>query len=587
MAETNSSELPNWVAKRDGRLVAFDADEICQTIFAGTEALRQPNAFLAREMTESVLHFLAQEHGTSTPTTAQIADLVTKVLRELGQPELAQAVASGQWSVPSGQQPVDRGQRIEDSPATDCWPLATAHWPLPQLLDQCRRTYSLQAVFSRDVVAAQDEGWLTLVGLEHPAELEGGVVDWPGGASRSLLSALVQARRRFGSFIVLDSPDQQEERGLGEFVSDLKDGLQATGLHAVINLNIAQPPAWVEQPGHGPLFGGDRTSPTAGSVATGQAFALLEQLHDNEQIRIDWHLSERDFAASSHDAWFKAASVLLTLRVRNLHLAERDEYSPSPALHSFVFDRPRMPIALGEGLDRRHPAVLQATGLHLAPLLDMPGVEGNIDLLLEKLLHLTRMAVSTGAQKRNFLRRQAEDQGDLQRGFLLDRARLTVIPVGLAAVVQRGTTPERKRPELARQIVQRLRQCLIESGRSANLEAVLESPWWTMDREPTQARSTLHGPRSTISPHLAGLTCADFTLSAEDQLRAAGILHQLTGTGTATVLVPADILANAERVVQLLRYAWAKTDIVRLRFAPFPAAAEEAGDLLVRGNERS
>ena len=641
MAETNSFELPSWVSKRDGHLVAFDADEICQTIFAGTEDLGQPNAFLAREMTESVLHFLSQEHGTGTPTTAQVADLVTKVLRELGQPDLAQAVERGAGTVNRGPWTDQATVDVSRSTVHGAWSTASADLPLSQFMDQCRRAFSLQAVFSRDVVAAQDEGWLTLVGLEHPAELEGGVVDWPGGADRSLLSAMVQARRRFGSFIALDSPEQalgsgqwpvasgqsllttdhrplsaaQWERHVADFVGDLKDGLQATGLHAVINLNVAQPPAWVEQPGDGPLF---RPPARSASDGTASAFSLLgvlvEQFPEGEErIRVDWHLGERDFAASSQDDLLKVVRKLGVGRgACGGGRGEREKgrrgegekgdgsispflpFSPSPLLPprlgppaTFVFDRPRMPVALGEGLDRQHPAVLQVAGLHLGPLLDMPGVEGNMDLLLEKLVHLTRMAVSAGTQKRHFLRRQAEHQGGLQRGFLLDRARLAVIPVGLAAVVQREASREHKRPELARQIVQRLRQCLIESGRCANLEAVLDSPWWTMnrgpwtvDRGPTMPRSTVHGPRPTISPHLAGLTCADFTLSAEDQLRAAGMLHQLTGTGTATVLVPADVLAKSERVVQLLRYAWAKTDIVRLRFARIPAAVEEAEDLL-------
>ena len=564
MAESNFSELPNWVSKRDGRLVAFDADEICQTIFAGTEEMRQPNAFLAREMTESVLHFLAQEHGAGTPTTAQIAELMTKVLRELGQTDLAQAVYKRAKSVSEPRQGDKETRRQGEENDSPCLLVSLSPCLSPaQFVDQCRRAFSLQAVFSRDVVAAQDEGWLTLVGLEHPAELEGGVVDWPGEADRSLLSALVQARRRFGSFIALDSPEQalplgpQSERHVANFIGDLKEGLQATGLHVVINLNVAQPPAWVEQPGDGPLFGrtedrGRRTEEGNASLA----LALLERLLSVEQIRVDWHLGERDFAAASQDNLLK---VVRTLGVDcEAWTVDRgpwtEDRGPSsrPTVHgppaTFVFDRPRMPVALGEGLDRRHPAVLQVAGLHLAPLVDMPGVEGNVEVLLQKLLHLTRMAVSTGTQKRNFLRRQAEHQSDLQRGFFLDRARLAVIPVGLAAVVQRDSNRSLSfREAQARQIVQRLRQCLVESGRSANLEAVLDSPWWTVNRGPWTvdrgpwtvdhgSRTTDHGPR--ITDH--GLTWADFTLPAEDQLRAAGMLHQLTGTGTATLLVPAE-----------------------------------------------
>src|SRR5262245_27078738 len=89
----SSPGLPGWVTKRDGRLVPFEADKIAQALFGATEELGQADAFLSRELTASVLHFLAQEYGDASPTTAQIADLVAKVVRELGQPALAQAYA--------------------------------------------------------------------------------------------------------------------------------------------------------------------------------------------------------------------------------------------------------------------------------------------------------------------------------------------------------------------------------------------------------------------------------------------------------------------------------------------------------------
>src|SRR5205823_7720202 len=82
---------PNWVAKRDGRVVPFEGDKICRAVFAATEELGRPDAFLARELTDSVLHFLANDLDADTATTAQIADTVVKVVRELGHPALAQA----------------------------------------------------------------------------------------------------------------------------------------------------------------------------------------------------------------------------------------------------------------------------------------------------------------------------------------------------------------------------------------------------------------------------------------------------------------------------------------------------------------
>ena len=85
---------PTWVRKRDGRLVPFNADKISQALFAASENLGRPDAFLARELADGVVHFLAGEVEGTTPTTTQIADLTIKIVRELGQPALAQAFSS-------------------------------------------------------------------------------------------------------------------------------------------------------------------------------------------------------------------------------------------------------------------------------------------------------------------------------------------------------------------------------------------------------------------------------------------------------------------------------------------------------------
>src|SRR5205823_1043448 len=93
------AEMKSWLeqtgfTKRDGRLVPFEPDRISQALFAASEALGRPDAFLARELADGVLHFVGREFAAGdTPTTGQIADLVAKVTRELGQPALAQAFA--------------------------------------------------------------------------------------------------------------------------------------------------------------------------------------------------------------------------------------------------------------------------------------------------------------------------------------------------------------------------------------------------------------------------------------------------------------------------------------------------------------
>ena len=540
-------DLPVSVCQRDGRVVPFEADRICQSIFRATEVLGQPNAFLAREMTDGVLHFLAQEHGTGSPTTAQIADLVVKVLRELGQPLLAQGMAHE--SDITGQRQ-GTGDQDNDVIETLTLPSFTDKTP-EQFLDDCRRLYSQHGVLSRDLLAAQNEGFLSLAGLERPGELAGGVIPWTGQEDESLLAAILEARRRFGGFIVLDSPEialaksKNAPEAIRNFVRELGQGLEATGLKAIVNLDAQEPPAWANQGGQGPLFpAGDGISGTGlASVRHSLLQSLLENSTAAGRVRIDWHLGESDIQSSDI-----GLSMALTAASQGQPV-------------SFVFDRAKMAHALAEGVDRRHPAVLQVTGLHLNRLADM---DGNLDHFLQKLLHLAQMALSAGVQKRRFLRHNAERNGsqaeDLRRGFFLDRARLCVIPVGLPAVVQRFAGQSITGKEgmvLARQIVERLGECLTKAGRSLNLDAVLDSPWW-------MGAQTGEGTMFS-QPHLVGLTSAAFAGSAEEQLRAAGSLHQLAGGGTGTLLLPADLLGNIDRLVQILQFAWKKSAVVRVR----------------------
>src|SRR6266571_1546918 len=81
---------PGWIHKRDGRLVPFEADKISQSLFAASESLGRPDAFTARELTDSVLHFLYAELNGAIPQTGQVAEMTIKIVRELGQAAIAQ-----------------------------------------------------------------------------------------------------------------------------------------------------------------------------------------------------------------------------------------------------------------------------------------------------------------------------------------------------------------------------------------------------------------------------------------------------------------------------------------------------------------
>jgi hypothetical protein len=540
------SPPPAWVYQRDGRLVPFEADRISQSLFAATERLGRPDAFLARELTDGVLHFLAAEADSTIPTTTQIAELVVKVVRELGQPALAQVYHDHVG------QPAEPATTTEPVPAPREDEIVVRFAPgepLDVVRRACLRAYTLKAVFTRDLVAAQGDGLLTLTGLEHPHELAACVVTPPRTGDRGLVESLEAVRNLAGGVAALDGPEYvlwhggRGKEAVSAFVRELGIGLRATGLRAVINLNSAMPPAWADELADGPLFAGQRPAPEPERLA-GLVDALLEELHAanlwagteprESPVRVDWHLGSRDFQSTAKERLLRLARWALEGRAL-----------------AFVFDRPRRPVPLAEGLDRQHPALLLLVGLHLPRLAAQPGLCNDPSLFLLKLGSLARLALSAASQKRDYLRRHGAPA--LAQGFLLDRARLAVAPVGLEQVVRlllgRGLCADATALELGRQIVGRLGEVLHHDGRQSQREACLDAP-----------------ADFSLGDGEAGLTAWDATVPVKNQLRAAGVLHATAGTGTAAVLLPEESVPAAEQVVSWLRGAWQQTDVVRVRF---------------------
>lgn len=551
--------LPGWVHLRDGRLAPFDPGRISQSLFTATAALGQPNAFLARELTDSVLHFLAEDHDGSIPTTAQIAELIVKVLRELGQVPLARVYAQIQ-----AQPPEEIPRPVLELP------VETSTSP-QSLTRQCLLAYSLSEVFSRDLAAAQADGLITLLGLEHPLELESCVLGAvPAEASSGtairtgldLLQRLRDARGVAADITAIDSPEYlvgeptAPETVRTSWPGELALGLQLTGMRALIHLNCARPPSWAETPTLGPLFQShgspDRISCRPSSEE------LLDQLLFEEPLRhrsaIDWHLSAGDFpdpAPRSHRL----------LRVARAALAKNRIF--------FIFDRPRRNLILGPGLDRSTPAVLLTVAVQLPQVADLPGVGRDADLFLRKLGSVARWCLSAAQQKRVFLRRRASS-GDnptptLHRGFLLDRARLVVIPVGLEATVRRltgrGLCDDWVGLDLAQRILQRLREVLHQEGASTNLSVCLGGASPLLPTGPLQPGWSWTSADGHLAPDV---TPWDANAPPLAQLRAAGALHGSSDQGTATLLLPPERTLEVEELAELLQFAWKQTEIRRL-----------------------
>jgi hypothetical protein len=595
----SSSPTPfAWVHKRDGRLVPFDADRISRSLFAAGESLGRPDAFASRELTDSILHFLSAEASGTTPTTAQIAELIIKVVRELGQPALAKAFAEAQTRKAESGKQAEEDQRQSGAwtGATQRWdalpdfrsapsantgptPLQLAQWveglPSPASLawrtaSACLHDYALREVYARDLVAAQADGLLTLTGLEAPLELAAQVLGVAGTGSTDLVQMVEEARSVAGEYLALDGPEYLLARpgtardAVRSLSRELAIGLRITHLQAVINLNSALPPPWAGALAAGPLFEGHRQGPEAKQIA-----AILDQLLEHllvpdafgSAIRVDWHLGERDFLED------KIAGLL--------RLARR---ALEGAPLAFVFDRPRRPVTLAEGLDRQHPAVLLTVGLHLPRLLEQSGSPIDPPSFLRKLGSLARLALSAATQKREFLRRRTSSRPNVNRGFVLDRARLVVVPVGLNHVTQQllghGFCSEGPARQFALQVVNGLRSVLEKDAQPCVLDTCVDS---TLSHRLTPAD---HGGEEPLdgsqiwpisdgrwppSMEVAGLTPWDANATAKDQLQSASPLHAAAGMGTVALLVTEERPLSAEELVRLLRYAWQQTEVSRVR----------------------
>jgi hypothetical protein len=541
---------PAWVRKRDGRVVPFEADRVSRALFAATESLGRPDAFLARELTDGVVHFLAADGADATPSTAEVADLVVKVVRELGHPALAEAFA-------------EHGRRRE---RTNTPSAKTEHeivlrfsatTTLAEVVSACRRAYSRQAVFARDLVAAQGDGLLTLTGLEAPDELAGCVLESaaPDAPPGDLLAAVEEARRAAGRVVVLDGPEYRlgclgatPEDAAQAFVRDLRFALRVTDLEVVVNLNSAVPPSWADDLADGPLFA-DQRRPADHDRLDDLRDRLVRVLpaprHTPSALRADWHLAESDFRPEKRER----LEGLSRLALETSALA-------------FVFDRPRRSVVLAEGVDRAHPAILLVVGLHLPRLAEQSGRDP--DRFLRKLETLARLAVSAAVQKREYLRRR-ERSGHappaLGSGFLVDRACLVAAVVGLDAVVCQltgsGLCAGGASLDLGRRIVAHLRDVLRHEGRAALLETCVDAPS-SFCLEPNAGA----WPEATDA---AGLTPWEPTAPVKSQLRAGAALHAGAASGTLAIFLPADDLPTAEQVADWLRLAWRQGEVNRLR----------------------
>ena len=494
---------PAWVSKRDGRLVPFDADRISRALFAAGEAIGRPDAFLARELADGVVHFVAMDSEGGTPTTARVAEVVEQVVRELGQPELALAFAR---------------QAVGKARVPQASRMAMAR----------QQTWR----FTRDLESARDAGLLILP-AHAPDLLSSGVL---GPPTADFVTDMRVLRRLVGHAVALDGLESRVAGGVScrDLAGQVARSLEETNLEARANLNLA-PPSWADPVAAGPLFAGAEAGFDPASLRAA-ADGLLESLLalNLPRFGIDWHLGAADFEAGGATRLARVLSLALI---------------GSPV--AFVFDRPRRELSLGTGLDRRHPAVLLQVGLNLPALARQAGLLADVDRFRQRLGTLVRLALSAATQKRDHVR-QSEHGAELASGFLLDRARFVVVPVGLDEVVTEFTgwsmSVGGESLDLGRSLVRRLREALDHDGRLAQMDCRLDGP----------VGFRLSGVA------VAGLTPWDPGASLRSQVRAGSALHAGNGAGSLALFVG----EHGAALASVLEGMWRQTEIVRVEVVP-------------------
>jgi hypothetical protein len=518
---TDGSTLPSWVVGRDGQLTSFDEDRLSRALFAAGVRTGQSDPLLARELTDAALHFLADERVAEPLPVDELVELVGKVIRELGQPALARAFQQnvGSRDLPAGSGPGLAPDFAADRPG--------AREVLRRAAASALTEFTHREILTPDLRAAEREGLLAFFDLATPLELAAVVVPTIGTNVTALLEA---ARDRAGLYVAFDSPYHvlPDAAAAVAWVRDLSTAIRTVGLHAIVNLNAAEPPPTETQRG-GPLFSSvvDTDTRRPAEIADVMIDALMAT--SPADCRVDWHVCEQDFRPAN--------------RSRLLRIAR---YALDGASIAFVCDHPRRPVDLAEGLDRRHPAVLGVVGVGLPRLIEVVTNGGTVlpdaDVLAAKLGSLARLALSAGIARREFLRQRARPA--VVGEFLLDRARLVVVPVGLTRAVDllRELDPAAKNEVVSRQLLLGLNAALTSA--KYRLAAVIDRPQFALTRPEPADVAANSNPR--------------------DQVRFAAEMHAAVGTGTADICLPDR--STPEEVADLIAGAWKQSGFVRLRF---------------------
>lgn len=498
------NHLPE-IRTEDGESIPLEPDRIIQTLFDATRDLGKPSAFLARELAEGVFHFLTPENVPEPPTLGQLAELVAKVVRELGHPDLARCYLA---RMGSGSEPPREAAKERADPG--------------------------DGIFTRDLLSAARNGFLVLPPTASPPKLACLAARGPYHHESPSLLAWQEAlfeQARTARHLRLDVAEESVlpgEAELADWFRAVDLILRATDVQTTLVLGNRERSEG-RGGGDSPLFGQQSgAGTTVGRMA--DSWTILRAWNGLPAGSTRWSCEwvQPCPPLPGRDVWNDRQGTML------------GEIACTHPMFRFRLQRAGKPSATPDDA-----ACLETIVLPLPGLAWWPEVERDVDAFLEKLPGLAGMAVSAGSQYRAHLRRRAGTESPLTRGFLLDRSILQVQVVGLEAAVADilGARPEQSGAslDLAVAVLQRLRDALETQARRAGLEARLEVDLGAADDAPFPPNAP----------------------ETQRRLETAAVLHPAAGRGTLVLSLSRP--ATGEEWHHILRAAGSRQGVDALR----------------------
>lgn len=438
----------------------FDVAVINRDLYIASVKMGSPNSFLAWELGDAVAHILASENPGATLPQDLVVCAVARTVREFGYDTLATEYESAS--------PFARG-----NPDPDIQDEFFVNAPPRRSQKDSTREMVLKNMFSPDISAGIEDGWIQMQGITHPDGFLDSV--WPGTSWVSMAACYPdllsdEFRKNASQTIHLFGPTDQDYIGrplAGEDWKKIFHNLHTQAAGQGICLKVH----WNQSSAHTlndhPLFPIPADETMSGSGG-----------------------KSRDFSKCFFDAWSQCEESNVWFC---WHMAS-DGIMPD-FLSRRLGKIQRFSLIRDDISEKQIPGnrwlvpKLEKVFLRLDRLAKVCHRKGGVEQFLERLPSLVRFGIAAGLQKRQFLRKleinRANNEKDIRlaAGFALDKAMLWIAPKGLQEILERlfpSQGPSDPKPaSFCKEVFQVIRKTIREeSGKCfVSLELDISNVW--------------------------------------------------------------------------------------------------------------